>query len=153
LTASSIPNKTFPRLAELSGSAKTVLMGPTVPWLPQLHEFGIDYLAGTEITDADDLYRTAAEGGGVRIFSHGLRYRIAELSPPTSLKWLKEQIRETADEKKRLTLAMESWYASGNSKRFPEYSLLDQANRQLSRLDSSYKALWDRHGEPIITAS
>ncbi|MGZ8183436.1 MAG: Rossmann-like domain-containing protein [Methylobacter sp.] len=153
LTASSIPNKTFPRLAELSGSAKTVLMGPTVPWLPQLHEFGIDYLAGTEITDADDLYRTAAEGGGVRIFSHGLRYRIAELSPPTSLKWLKEQIRETADEKKRLTLAMESWYASGNSKRFPEYSLLDQANRQLSRLDSSYKALWDRHGEPIITTS
>lgn len=153
LTASSIPNKTFPRLAELSGNARCVLMGPTVPWLPQLHEFGIDYLAGVEIIDADALYHTAAQGGGVRIFNHGLRYRIAELSPPTSMKWLKQQIRETVDEKKRLTLAMESWYANGNSKRFPEYTQLDQANRQLSRLDSSYKALWDRHGEPIITMS
>jgi uncharacterized protein (DUF4213/DUF364 family) len=81
LTGSSIPNKTFPRLAELAANAHTVLMGPTVPWLPQLHEFGIDYLAGIEITDADALYATAAEGGGVRIFSQGLRYRIAALTP------------------------------------------------------------------------
>ncbi len=51
LTASSITNKTFPRLAELALDATTVLMGPTVPWLPELHEFGIDYLAGIDVID------------------------------------------------------------------------------------------------------
>lgn len=147
LTASSIPNKTFPRLAELSGSAKTVLMGPTVPWLPQLHEFGIDYLAGVEITDSDDLYHTAAQGGGVRIFSQGLRYRIAELTPTTSMKWLKQQISDAAAEKNRLIEGMECWYGNGNSKRFPGYAQLEQTNKRLSRLDSSYKPLWDRYGE------
>ncbi|MEQ1531097.1 MAG: DUF364 domain-containing protein [Methylococcales bacterium] len=144
LTASSIPNKTFPRLAELSAAAKTVLMGPTVPWLPQLHEFGIDYLAGVEITDAEALYHTAAQGGGVRIFSHGLRYRIAELTPSASMTWLKQQIADCAAERTQLNATMEHWYAAGNSKRFPDYRLLEQVNTRLSRLDSSYKPLWDR---------
>jgi uncharacterized protein (DUF4213/DUF364 family) len=146
LTASSIPNKTFPRLAELSGSAQTVLMGPTVPWLPQLHEFGIDYLAGAEITDADALYRTAAEGGGVRIFSHGLRYRIAELAPSASMAWLKQQIADCAEEKNRLSREMERWYADGNTGRFPKVALLEQVQQRLSHLDGSYKPLWDRFG-------
>ncbi|MGR8980071.1 MAG: Rossmann-like domain-containing protein [Gammaproteobacteria bacterium] len=148
LTASSIPNKTFPRLAELAGSAKTVLMGPTVPWLPHLHEFGIDYLAGVEITGPDNLYHTAAQGGGVRIFSQGLRYRIAELTPFTCMKWLKQQIADCAAEKSRLTCEMEIWYSAGKNKRFPKYRLLEQTGQRLSRLDSGYKTLWDRHGEP-----
>ncbi|MGR9086077.1 MAG: Rossmann-like domain-containing protein [Gammaproteobacteria bacterium] len=153
LTASSIPNKSFPRLAELSGDAKTVLMGPTVPWLPQLHEFGIDYLAGIEITDAEYLYHTVAQGGGVRIFSQGLRYRIAELTPETCMKWLKRHIEETAEEKNRLTLEMESWYGNGRSRRFPEYAQLERINKRLSRLDSSYKPLWDRYGRQTGTLS
>jgi uncharacterized protein len=143
LTASSIPNKTFPRLIELAGNAKTVLMGPTVPWLPQLHEFGIDYLAGVEVTDTEALYHTAAQGGGVRIFSHGLRYRIAELTPANSLSWLKQQIADCAAERIRLNAEMESWYAAGNGSRFPAYQLLERVNHRLSRLDSSYKPLWD----------
>jgi len=144
LTASSIPNKTFPRLAELSRNAQTVLMGPTVPWLPQLHEFGIDYLAGVEIDDANALYHTAAQGGGVRIFNQGLRYRIAKLSAANSLTWLKQQIADCAAQKHQLTADMASWYADDNSKRFPNYALLDQTNTRLSRLDSSYKPLWDK---------
>lgn len=143
LTASSVPNKTFPRLAELSCNAKTVLMGPTVPWLPQLHEFGIDYLAGVEITDAEALYHTAAQGGGVRVFNHGLRYRIAELTPPTSMSWLKQQIADCAAERSRLNQEMENWYAAGNTSRFPKYASLERVNNRLSRLDSSYKPLWD----------
>lgn len=143
LTASSIPNKTFPRLAELACHATTVLMGPTVPWLPQLHEFGIDYLAGAEIVDSEVLYHTAAQGGGVRIFNNGLRYRVMELTPNHSLAWLKQQIADCFDEKNRLTAAMDSWYASGNRSRFPDYPLLDRLNNRLSRLDSSYKTLWD----------
>lgn len=143
LTASSIPNKTFPRLVELSGHAKTVLMGPTVPWLPQLHEFGIDYLAGVEIVDQDALYHTAAQGGGVRIFNNGLRYRVAELAPQSSISWLKQQIADCFSERTQLTEAMEQWYREGNQARFPHYPLLDQINSRLSRLDSSFKTLWD----------
>jgi hypothetical protein len=151
LTASSIPNKTFPRLAELAVNAKTVLMGPTVPWLPQLHEFGIDYLAGIEITDAENLYHTAAQGGGVRIFSHGLRYRIAELTPSNSMIWLKQQIADCAGEKIRLSQEMECWYADGRTQRFPKHTLLEQTQKRLSHLDSSYKPLWDRYGDAALS--
>jgi len=79
LTATSIVNKTFPRLVELARDAKLVLMGPTMPWLPELAEFGIDYLAGVSVTDSDALRQTVAEGGGVRIFETGVQYRVLEL--------------------------------------------------------------------------
>jgi uncharacterized protein (DUF4213/DUF364 family) len=146
LTASSIPNKTFPRLAELATHAKTVLMGPTTPWLPQLHEFGINYLAGIEVTEPETLYRTIAEGGGKRIFSKGLRYRIAELTPYSSMAWLKQQIADCAAEKNRLTQQMDKWYGNSNRQRFPGYALLDKTTTRLSRMDSSYKHLWDQYG-------
>jgi hypothetical protein len=80
LTATSLVNKTFPRLAELAQHAKTVLMGPTTPWLPQLADFGIDYLAGVEIIHPEKLSQTIAEGGGVRIFDTAVRYRVVELA-------------------------------------------------------------------------
>lgn len=59
ISGSTIPNKTFPRLAQLSQHATTVLMGPTVPWLPQLAEFGINYLAGVKIEDGIALPKVA----------------------------------------------------------------------------------------------
>ena len=145
LTASSIPNKTFPRLAELSRNAKTVLMGATTPWLPHFHEFGIDYLAGVEVIDAQALYHTAAQGGGVRIFNHGLRYRVAELTPQNSMTWLKQQIAQCAAQRVQLNAEMEDWYAN-NRGRFPNYALLEQVSNRLSRLDTSYKPLWDTYG-------
>lgn len=80
LTATSIPNKTFPRLVELAQNAKLVLMGPTVPWLPDLADMGIDYLAGVAVTNPSALRQTVAEGGGVRIFETGIQYRVLELS-------------------------------------------------------------------------
>ena len=144
LTASSIPNKTFPRLAELSRHATTVLMGPTLPWLPQLHEFGIDYLAGVEIIDAERVYQTVAQGGGVRIFADSVRYRLAELTPNHSMSWVKQQIVDCATDKQRLSLGMEAWYGAGNRHRFPDYDLLTQTNTRLSHLDSCYKTLWDK---------
>jgi uncharacterized protein (DUF4213/DUF364 family) len=79
LTATSLINKTFPRLAELAQYATTVLMGPTTPWLPALADFGIDYLAGVEIIDTEKLQQTVAEGGGVRIFETSVRYRVVDL--------------------------------------------------------------------------
>lgn len=145
LTASSIPNKTFPRLAELAQQATTVLMGPSVPWLPELHDFGINYLAGIEVVDPVKLYETVCEGGGVRIFENGLRYRIVDLTPDNSMAWLKNNIAQDYAEKQRLTNAMEHWYSSGKSQRFPEFNQLNQVTTRLSCLDSGYKRLWDAH--------
>jgi uncharacterized protein len=79
LTATSIPNKTFPRLAQLAKNAKLVLMGPTVPWLTELADFGVDYLAGVTVTNPQALRQTVAEGGGVRIFETGVQYRVLKL--------------------------------------------------------------------------
>lgn len=80
LTATSIVNKTFPRLVELSQSAKLVLMGPTMPWLPALADMGIDYLAGIQVTNPTALRQTVAEGGGVRIFDTGVQYYVLALN-------------------------------------------------------------------------
>lgn len=146
LTASSITNKTFPRLAELAQYATTVLMGPTVPWLPELHEFAIDYLAGVEIIDPIKLAQTAAEGGGVNIFKDAVRYRIVDLTPSNSMTWLKNQIAEDYSDKHRLNQAMEQWYGASKHGRFPEFNRLNQITAKLSRMDSSYKRLWDRFG-------
>jgi hypothetical protein len=138
LTASSIPNKTFPRLAELSRDATTVLMGPTAPWLPDLYHFGIDYLAGVEVIDREVLRTTLAEGGGVRIFDAGVRYRVAPLNLTAALAWSKTLIAQTAAEKQKLTQAMADWYGQGTSKRFPRFAELDATNLALSRMDTCY---------------
>jgi len=151
LTASSITNKTFPRLAELAQHATTVLMGPTVPWLPELHEFAIDYLAGVEVIDPVKLYQTAAEGGGVRIFADAVRYRIVDLTPGNSMMWLKSQIAQDYIGRQRLNLAMEQWYSTGKKGRFPEFNRLNQVTAKLSRMDSSYKQLWDVHSNATLS--
>ncbi len=145
ITASSITNKTFPRLAALSKNATTVLMGPTVPWLPHWHEYGINYLAGIEVVDPIKLYQTAAEGGGVRLFENGARYRIVELSPSNCMTWLKTRIAQDYAEKAQLSAAMDYWYGSGKRTRFPEFNELQNVTNRLSLMDTSYKQLWDEH--------
>lgn len=142
LTASSIVNKTFPRLAEFSQHAVLVLMGPTVPWLAELSEFGVDFVAGVQVDDAAQLRRIVAEGGGTRIFGNGVSYRIAATCEKSMLH-VKDKISSTAAERAGLKCAMEQWYAQNNSRRFPEYGRLERASEQLSRLDSRYKRLWD----------
>lgn len=79
LTATSIANKSFPRLVELSQHANLVLMGPTLPWLEDLGGMGIDYLAGVAVTNPQKLRQTICEGGGVRIFETGVEYRVLKL--------------------------------------------------------------------------
>jgi hypothetical protein len=79
LTATSILNKTFPRLATLAASARLVLLGPTAPWLEELRDFGVDYIAGVKVYDPDRLWQTVQEGGGARIFDQGVRYCVADL--------------------------------------------------------------------------
>ncbi|NBV74532.1 MAG: hypothetical protein EBR59_00685 [Methylococcaceae bacterium] len=147
ITASSLANKTFPRLAELAAQATTVLMGPSLPWLPHWHEFGIDYLAGVEVMDPASLFDCVTQGGGVRIFEKSVAYRIAELTPACSMNWLKTAIGDCFARRSQLNRAMERWYENGQSSRFPEYAELEGINRGLSHLDSSFKRLWDAHGQ------
>lgn len=149
LTATSIPNKTFPRLATLARDATTVLMGPTVPWLPELRHFGIDYLAGVEIADPGTLKDTVCEGGGVRIFDAGVRYRIAPIGMEASKAWARRMIAAAAAERERLKQDMEAWYGRGGSMRFPEYAQLEAVDRRLSRLDTCFKRLWDASPDPL----
>ncbi|HEY6880059.1 MAG TPA: DUF364 domain-containing protein [Polyangiales bacterium] len=79
LTASAIANKTLPRLLALSRQARVVLMGPSLPWLEEWADWGVDYLAGVAVTDEEALIQTAAEAGGTRIFETGVGYRLASL--------------------------------------------------------------------------
>jgi uncharacterized protein (DUF4213/DUF364 family) len=79
LTGSAIANKTLPRLLELSRSATTVLMGPSVPWLQDWVDFGVDYLAGVVVRDVERLWQVAAEGGGTRIFEETVSYKLLRL--------------------------------------------------------------------------
>ncbi len=143
LSASTIVNKTFPRLAELAETAVTVLMGPTTPWLPELYQFGIDYLAGVDVVDPDSLYQTACEGGGVRIFETGVRYVVVKLSDQQNMDWLKTEIADSYQTKQCLMTEMEQWYGQGNNSRYPSYEQLNDINQRLSRMDSAYKLLWD----------
>ena len=143
LTASSISNKTFPRLAELSRDAVTVLMGPTTPWLPELYHFGIDFLAGVEIANRDIVRATVAEGGGVRLFDEAVHYRVTPLGINEATVWTKQLIAQTAAEKETFTRDMAAWYERGETRRYPGYAKLESTNRRLSRLDTCFKRLWD----------
>jgi len=79
LTASAIANKSLPRLLECSRSARVVLMGPSLPWLAEWADFGVDFLAGVCVRDSEELLRIAAEGGGTRIFDRAVEYRLLAL--------------------------------------------------------------------------
>lgn len=150
LTASSIANKTFPRLAELARGATTVLTGPSAPWLPDLHHFGVDFLAGVEILDAEALRAVVAEGGGVRLFDGAVRYRVSPLDAKAAAAWSRRLIAEALAEKEALTAAMEDWHRRGGPGRFPRQAELEAAHLVLSRLDTCFKRLWDAHGQELL---
>jgi uncharacterized protein (DUF4213/DUF364 family) len=147
LTASSIANKTFPRLAELSRNAVTILIGPSVPWMEDWVNYGIDFLAGVQVKP-DVLQACVAEGGGVRIFDQAVQYHVLDLSQH-AMPGLKTNIARLVSKREQLKVEMDAWYnqTSGNKpSRFPKWSLLEQIDRELSLLDLRYKRQWDaRH--------
>lgn len=141
LTATSLVNKTFPRLAALAADAKLVLMGPTTPWLAGLAEFGVDYLVEVTVDNPLQLRLTVAEGGGTRLFDGGVRYAVVDLAADEGER-LKSAIAAVVVRRDRLKQAMEAWYGAGK-KGFPQRRQLAAVDAMLSRLDSRYKALWD----------
>ena len=150
ITASSITNKTFPRLVELSRNAVTVLMGPSVPWLADWANFGIDFLAGVKVSDPEKLLATVAQGGGVSIFEQSVQYQVLDISEK-SLQCLKTDIADLIAKREQLKVEMTTWYGRDvnnppKSMRFPKWSLLEHIDSQLALLDLRYKRQWDaRH--------
>jgi uncharacterized protein (DUF4213/DUF364 family) len=148
LTASSIANKTFPRLAELSRDAVTVLIGPSVPWLEDWVNYGIDFLAGIRVGNPDVLQATVAEGGGVRIFDQAVQYHVMDLGH-SAMQCMKTNIADLVDKREQLKAEMNAWYGENHANkhsRFPKWGMLEQIDRELSSLDLRYKRQWDaRH--------
>lgn len=142
LTSTSLINKSFPRLAALARDANLVLMGPTTPWLMELNEFGVDYLAGVQVHDPAAVMQTVAEGGGTRLFESGLEYRVADLGA-CEMDWIKVAIADTVARREDIKLQMEQWFNGRNKGRFPYQAELAQLDDQLSHLDTQYKRLWD----------
>jgi uncharacterized protein (DUF4213/DUF364 family) len=142
ITATSIANKTFPRLAELSRDAVTVLMGPSAPWLEELSEWDVDFLAGVTINEPQALHSTVAEGGGVRIFDSSVQYHVADLSR-SEMQWINSGIADLVARREQLKNEMERWYACPGLGRFPNWSKLEQIDRELSLLDLRFKRQWD----------
>ena len=73
ITATTLINKTLPRLLELSRNARVVLAGPSTPLTPKLFQFGIDMLAGLVVEDETKVWTVIQEGGRHQIFDRGSR--------------------------------------------------------------------------------
>ncbi|MCB1773617.1 MAG: hypothetical protein KDI88_08375, partial [Gammaproteobacteria bacterium] len=142
LTGTSLINKTFPRLSALASDAVTVLMGPSVPWLPLFADYGIDFLAGVVPIDVERAASIAAEGGGTRLFGEAVTYAVADIGQHR-LEHLESEIARTASARDALKHAMEHWYGSGRSGRYPQFGELDAVTARLSRLDTCFKRQWD----------
>jgi uncharacterized protein (DUF4213/DUF364 family) len=142
ITGTSIPNKTFPRLLELSRHANVVLMGPTLPWLPELGAMGVDYVAGVKVDDSAKLRSTIAEGGGIRIFGNGVSYHVADVAGG-KLEALKKRIGEVVMKRDHLKGEIEAWQSGIKMNPLPRVRELEQLDSELSSLDSQYKKLWD----------
>jgi len=73
MTATTLINKTMPRLLELSRNARVVIAGPTTPLHPLLFAHGVDLLGGLIIDDQASAWRVVAEGGHKALFAQGGR--------------------------------------------------------------------------------
>jgi len=147
LTATSIMNKTFSRVAELAKDTNLVLMGPSVPWLPELSDFGVDFIAGVDVVDHELLRQVVAEGGGVRIFDEAVNYRVLDLGQK-EMEWHHVAISDLVSRRESLKAEMESWYSLSGKGRFPKQSELIDIDKDLSSFDTQYKRLWDARHVP-----
>ncbi|MFV8818366.1 Rossmann-like domain-containing protein [Haliea sp. E17] len=80
ITASSLANGTLADLLHWSRNARSVLMGPSLPWLADWADYGVDFIAGVEVLDRERLGQVVGEAGGTRIFNAAVRYRLLQLA-------------------------------------------------------------------------
>ena len=73
ITATTLINKTLPRLLQLCPQAFVVLVGPTTPLTPKWFDLGVDMIAGLLIDDVPSVWKIVQEGGQHAFFDHGTR--------------------------------------------------------------------------------
>lgn len=73
MTATTLINKTMPRLLALSRNARVMVAGPSTPLHPLMFEHGIDLLGGLIVDDEASVWRAVAEGGREALFTQGGR--------------------------------------------------------------------------------
>jgi uncharacterized protein (DUF4213/DUF364 family) len=73
MTATTLINKTMPRLLELSRGARVIVAGPSTPLHPLMFEHGVEILGGLIVDDQPAVWRAIAEGGEQELFTHGGR--------------------------------------------------------------------------------
>ena len=73
ITATTLINKTLPRLLELSRNARIVLAGPSTPLTPLLFAYGAEVLGGLVIHDIDPVWNVVQEGGQHGVFGGAAR--------------------------------------------------------------------------------
>jgi uncharacterized protein (DUF4213/DUF364 family) len=72
-TATTLINKTLPRLLQLSQGARVILTGPSVPLSPLLFDHGIAALGGLVVDEPEAIERTARQGGHHELFQQSTR--------------------------------------------------------------------------------
>ncbi len=73
MTATTLINKTMPRLLSLSAGARIVVAGPSTPLHPLMFGHGIDLLGGLVVEDEPSVWRAVGEGGRKELFTQGGR--------------------------------------------------------------------------------
>lgn len=79
INSTTIADKTLPRVLELAADSRIVLYGPSLPWLEEWREFGVDYLLGCEVDAPEKLLTTVQEGGDIERDPLALHYRLINL--------------------------------------------------------------------------
>lgn len=73
MTATTLINKTMPRLLQLSRNARVVVAGPSTPLHPLMLEHGVQILGGLVVDSEPGVWRAVTEGGREALFAQGGR--------------------------------------------------------------------------------
>ncbi len=73
ITGSTLTNKTLPRLLELSAHARVVLVGPSVPFAPEVFSPWVAEIGGSIVTDPKVVKRAVSFGGGILDSRNGVK--------------------------------------------------------------------------------
>lgn len=73
ITATTLINKTLPRLLELSRHARVVIAGPSTPLTPLLSSHGIDLLGGLVVLEEQRVHEVIQQGGRHDLFASGTK--------------------------------------------------------------------------------
>ncbi|MBT3989590.1 MAG: hypothetical protein HON14_02730 [Rhodospirillaceae bacterium] len=66
ITSSALVNGSAGSLLDLAKNSRVCMVGPSTPFAPKLFDLGVEFLAGTIVTNIDQMAIAVAEGGAVK---------------------------------------------------------------------------------------